>query len=197
MLSLLAAVLLLSLLLDDESPLLPPPSPLLAPLWLLIALIPVSALFSALCLALAAFARSSKEGQYYLMPLVMITMPLVILPMAPGVELTLGNSLIPVTGIVLLLRAMLEGNYAQALPFVPPVVLVTLPFRRTPKAPPPVLTPVPVMVMAPPALIAPPTLTPHAARFPWRTGRTHRAGRCLFARPGRSGGSRCRPAADA
>jgi sodium transport system permease protein len=100
--------------------------PLLAPLWLLIALLPVSALFSALCLALAAFARSSKEGQYYLMPLVMITMPLVILPMAPGVELTLGNSLIPVTGIVLLLRSMLEGNYAQALPFIPPVALVTL-----------------------------------------------------------------------
>ena len=29
----------------------------------------VSALFSALSLAIAAFARSSKEGQYYLMPL--------------------------------------------------------------------------------------------------------------------------------
>lgn len=100
--------------------------PLLAPLWLLIALVPVSALFSALCLALAAFARSSKEGQYYLMPLVMVAMPLVILPMAPGVELNLGNSLIPVTGIMLLLRSMLEGNYAQALPFVPPVALVTL-----------------------------------------------------------------------
>ncbi len=45
------------------------PPPLLTPLWLLIALLPISALFSALCLALAAFARSSKEGQYYLMPL--------------------------------------------------------------------------------------------------------------------------------
>ncbi len=53
-------------------------------------------------------------------------MPLVILPMAPGVELTLGNSLIPVTGVVLLLRAMLEGNYWHALPFVPPVAAVTL-----------------------------------------------------------------------
>ena len=29
---------------------------------LLVALLPISALFSALCLALAAFARSSKEG---------------------------------------------------------------------------------------------------------------------------------------
>lgn len=100
--------------------------PAMTALWLGLALLPMSALFSALCLALASFARSSKEGQYYLMPLMLITMPLVILPMAPGVELSLGNSLIPVTGVVLLLRALLEGNLAQAWPFVPVVVVVTL-----------------------------------------------------------------------
>lgn len=100
--------------------------PAMTALWLGLALLPMSALFSALCLALASFARSSKEGQYYLMPLMLITMPLVILPMAPGVELNLGNSLIPVTGVVLLLRALLEGNLAQAWPFVPVVVVVTL-----------------------------------------------------------------------
>jgi sodium transport system permease protein len=102
------------------------PPPALAPLWLLLALLPVSALFSALCLALAAFARSTKEGQYYLMPLVLVTMPLVMLPMSPGFELTLGNSLIPVTGVMLVLRSMLEGHYWQALPYVPVVIGVTL-----------------------------------------------------------------------
>jgi sodium transport system permease protein len=102
------------------------PPPWTAPLWLLLALPAVSALFGALCLALAAFARSTKEGQYYLMPLILVTMPLVVLPMSPSVELTLGNSLVPVTGIVLLLRTLLEGNYAHALRFVPPVLLVTL-----------------------------------------------------------------------
>ncbi|HJT30551.1 MAG TPA: ABC transporter permease subunit/CPBP intramembrane protease [Pirellulales bacterium] len=102
------------------------PPPALTPLWLVLALVPMSALFSALCLALASFARSSKEGQYYLMPLMLITMPLVLLPMAPGVELTLGNSLIPVTGVVLLLRALVEGNLLEALPYVPVVVMVTL-----------------------------------------------------------------------
>ncbi|HID76370.1 MAG TPA: CPBP family intramembrane metalloprotease [Planctomycetaceae bacterium] len=101
----------------------PPP---LAALWLAIASVPVSGLFSALCLALAAFARSTKEGQYYLVPLLLVTMPLVILPMAPGVEVTLGNSLIPVTGVVLILRALLEGNYLEALRFLAPVVVVTL-----------------------------------------------------------------------
>ncbi|HEY1786370.1 MAG TPA: ABC transporter permease subunit/CPBP intramembrane protease [Pirellulales bacterium] len=102
------------------------PPPLMAIVWLLIALLPVSALFSGLCLALAALARSSKEGQYYLMPLVLVTMPLTILPMSPGVELNLGNSLIPVTGIVLLLRTLLEGNYALAALYAPPVVAITL-----------------------------------------------------------------------
>jgi sodium transport system permease protein len=100
--------------------------PLLAQFWLLLALVPVSALFSALCVALAAFARSTKEGQYYLMPLVLISLPLVILPMGPGMELTLGNSLIPLTGLVLLLRTLLEGSYSAALPYVVPVVAVTL-----------------------------------------------------------------------
>ena len=60
------------------------------------------------------------------MPLLLVSMPLMILPMSPGVELTLGNSLIPLTGLVLLLRSLLEGEYLEALPFVPPVVLVTL-----------------------------------------------------------------------
>ncbi|MGA2033383.1 MAG: ABC transporter permease subunit/CPBP intramembrane protease [Thermoguttaceae bacterium] len=102
------------------------PPPALAIVWLGLALVPVSALFSALCLALAAFARSSKEGQYYLVPLLVVTMPLALLPSTPGVELSLGTSLIPVTGVVLLLRNMLEGNYWQAMQFLPVVLGVTL-----------------------------------------------------------------------
>lgn len=102
------------------------PPPLSALVWLSVALLPVAALFSALCLAFAAFARSTKEGQYYLMPLLVVIMPLMFLTMSPGVELTLGNSLIPVTGIVLLLRSVIEGQYMQALPYLVPVVGVTL-----------------------------------------------------------------------
>ena len=95
-------------------------------LWLALALVPVAALYSALCLALAAFAKSTKEGQYYLMPLLLITMPLVLVPMTPAAELDLGNALIPVTGIVLLLRNLLEGAYWDALRFLPVVGFVTL-----------------------------------------------------------------------
>ena len=100
--------------------------PAMSLVWLVAALLPVAGLFSALCLACAAFARSTKEGQYYLMPLLLVIMPLMMLPMSPGVELNLGNSLIPVTGVVLLLRSMIEGQYWQALPFVVPVIGVTL-----------------------------------------------------------------------
>jgi sodium transport system permease protein len=94
--------------------------------WLLVALVPISILFAALCLALAAFARSTKEGHYYLMPLLLVTMPLSILSMAPQIGLTLGTSLIPVTGMILLLRAALEGEYAVALLYSPVVGSVTL-----------------------------------------------------------------------
>jgi sodium transport system permease protein len=100
--------------------------PALSVVWLSLALIPVSALFSALCLALASFARSTKEGQYYLMPLLMLSLPLAMLPMSPGVELSLGNSLIPVSGLVLLLKTLLEGSYIQALQYLPIVLAVTL-----------------------------------------------------------------------
>ena len=102
------------------------PPPLSAALWLPLALLPISALFGALSLALAAFARSTKEGQYYLMPLLLITMPLAVLSTTPGMELTLGKSLIPVTGVVLLLRYLLEGNYWPAAQYAAPVVAVTL-----------------------------------------------------------------------
>jgi sodium transport system permease protein len=49
-----------------------------------------------------------------------------LLPMSPGVELNLGNSLVPVTGLVLLLRSVIEGQYHAAWPFVLPVTAVTL-----------------------------------------------------------------------
>ena len=100
--------------------------PLASLLWLVVALIPISALFSAVALAAAAFARSSKEGQYYLVPLMMISMPLMMIPMLPAVKLDIGTSLIPVTGLMLLLRSLIEGHYGEALRYFAPVCCVTL-----------------------------------------------------------------------
>jgi sodium transport system permease protein len=99
--------------------------PLEAMAWLLVALVPISALFSALALAIAAFARSSKEGHYYMMPLLMLSLPLMMLSIFPGVELDLGFSLIPLSGLLLLLRTLIEGQYWEALRYSVPVVGMT------------------------------------------------------------------------
>ncbi len=101
------------------------PMPLSALGWLVLLLLPMAAFFSALALAVAALARSTKEGQYYLMPLLLVTLPLVALPMLPSLELNLGTSLVPVAGAVFLVRALIEGNYSEALVHLPVVILVT------------------------------------------------------------------------
>ncbi len=94
--------------------------------WLVLLLIPMAAFFSALALAVAALARSTKEGQYYLMPLLLVTLPLVSLPMLPSLEMNLGTSLIPVSGAIFLVRSLIEGRYAEALIHLPVVIMVTM-----------------------------------------------------------------------
>ncbi len=102
------------------------PMPIQALGWLVLLLLPMSAFFSALALAVAALARSTKEGQYYLMPLLLVTLPLVALPMLPSLQLSLGTSLIPVSGAVFLVRTLIEGRFAEAVIYLPVVILVTL-----------------------------------------------------------------------
>jgi sodium transport system permease protein len=101
------------------------PPPWSSVLWIVMALLPTSALFSALALAIAAFARSSKEGHYYLMPLLFFALPLMLFPTLPMVELSLGTSIIPLAGLMLLLRTAIEGEYVQAAIYFVPVTLVT------------------------------------------------------------------------
>ena len=91
--------------------------------WCAVLTVPLAALFSALCLALGVYARSTKEGQYYLLPIFLGTMPLVLFSLAPGLELTWRTSLIPVTGLCLLLQKLIfpppEGPpWEFALPVV-------------------------------------------------------------------------------
>ncbi|MCA9239982.1 MAG: CPBP family intramembrane metalloprotease [Planctomycetales bacterium] len=100
--------------------------PLASLAWVLLALPPIAALFSALSIACASFAKSTKEGQYYFMPLFMGAMPLMLMPLSPGVELNLGNAFVPVMGVVLLLRSLIEGHYAEAIRYIVPVTGITL-----------------------------------------------------------------------
>jgi sodium transport system permease protein len=102
------------------------PPTLLAAGWMVLLLIPLAAFFSAVCVALAVLARSMKEGQYYMTPMYLVCMPLVLLTLVPGVELNLFYSLVPVTGVALLLRALILGNYDAAFRFFLPVLVPTV-----------------------------------------------------------------------
>ena len=102
------------------------PLPLHSMGWLILLVIPISAMFSALALAVACMAQSTKEGQYYLMPLLLVGMPLVMLPMIPGVTLAIGTSVVPVTGAILISRAMMDGEFSLALMHLPTVTIVTV-----------------------------------------------------------------------
>jgi sodium transport system permease protein len=68
----------------------------------------LAALFSAVSMALGAYARSTKEGQYYLLPIFVVTMPLTFMPLVPGVELNWYYSLVPITGATLLLQKLMQ-----------------------------------------------------------------------------------------
>jgi len=82
--------------------------PVTSLMWVIVMLIPLASLFSALCLAFATFARSSKEGQYYLTPLLMVTMGLTVFCSSPAVDIEPFYSVIPVMGPALLLKGLLK-----------------------------------------------------------------------------------------
>jgi len=94
-------------------------------------LLPLAALFSALALALSTLARSTKEANTYLAPLMVVTMPLAMVSLLPNVELTGGLASVPVSGAVLLFRDLMlaQGEpelLGKALPFIPVVLGTSL-----------------------------------------------------------------------
>lgn len=70
--------------------------------------LPLAMLFSAVCVALGVFAKSTKEGQYYLLPLILLVMPLAFWSMTPGVELDGSNCWVPITGAMLFQQRLLS-----------------------------------------------------------------------------------------
>jgi len=72
-----------------------------------------AAFFSGVLLAVTSFARSFKEAQAYLVPLMLLSLVPGILGLMPGLFLTPTLALVPLLNIVLLARDLLEG---RALP---------------------------------------------------------------------------------
>lgn len=69
-----------------------------------------AAFFSAVLLSITSFARSFKEAQAYLIPLMLISLAPGFLSVVPGVELNAPLSITPLANIVLLARDVLEGD---------------------------------------------------------------------------------------
>ncbi len=82
--------------------------------WLIVLLLPLSAFYSAISLALATFARSTKEGQYYLTPLLLVTLGLTMFCLSPLVEMEPLYSILPVVGPALLLKEVLASPGSSA-----------------------------------------------------------------------------------
>ncbi len=82
------------------------------------ALLPLAAFFSAVTLGVASFARSTREGQYYLGPLYAAVLPITALALSPAVRLGWFGALVPVLSTALFIKEGLLGT----LPAGPAVV---------------------------------------------------------------------------
>ncbi len=83
-------------------------------------LVPVTLLFSALFLAVAAFARDFKDAQNLLTPVYLPVMLLSMLTSLPGMELSAATSFVPLLNVALLIKAIYLGDVS------PDLVLYTL-----------------------------------------------------------------------
>ncbi len=82
-----------------------------------------AAFFSALLLAVTSFARSFKEAQAYLIPLMLVSIAPGLLSMMPGLKLNGPLAVTPLVNIVLLARDLFEGEATLVIVMV--VVLST------------------------------------------------------------------------
>ena len=74
-----------------------------------------AAFFSAVLLVLTSFARSFKEAQAYLVPLMLLALMPGILSLVPGRQLQGPLALIPLLNIALLTRDLLEGSASAGI----------------------------------------------------------------------------------
>ncbi len=94
---------------------------LIAVLSVFMVALPLAVLFSAALITIALFAKSYKEAQSYISPLMVVVIVPAVAAILPGVELTPRLSLVPILNVSLLCKELIAGNYhwnAIALIFV-------------------------------------------------------------------------------
>jgi len=73
--------------------------------------LPLAVMFSAALITIALFAKSYKEAQSYITPLMFVVVIPAIASMLPGVELTPKLALIPILNVSLLCKDLIAGTY--------------------------------------------------------------------------------------
>jgi sodium transport system permease protein len=73
-----------------------------------LAAVPLALLFAALALALGVFARSTKEGNYYMVPLFFVVLPLAYWSMTPGIELDGFTRWVPLANALLFQQRLMS-----------------------------------------------------------------------------------------
>jgi len=73
--------------------------------------VPLSVLFSAGLITIALFAKSHKEAQSYIAPLMFLVVIPAISAMLPGVELTPKLAIVPLLNVSLLCKELVTGEY--------------------------------------------------------------------------------------
>jgi sodium transport system permease protein len=79
--------------------------------WVLLVLVPLAIMFSAALLAVCSFARSFKEAQNYVMPVMVAAMIPAVIGILPGTRLEGPLLIMPVTNIVILTRDLFTGKF--------------------------------------------------------------------------------------
>ncbi len=69
-----------------------------------------AAFFSAVLLGLTSFARSFKEAQAYLIPVMLVALAPAVLSLFPDIQMTFGLALVPLVNIILLGRDLVGGQ---------------------------------------------------------------------------------------
>jgi len=81
---------------------------------ILVALVPFALLFAAVMVAVCSYARTFKEAQNYIVPVILAALIPGGVAALPGTEFTHVNAVVPVMNMVLMARELLLGNYDWA-----------------------------------------------------------------------------------
>lgn len=81
-------------------------------------LVPTAAIFASLLLSISIYAKSFKEAQGFIQPLMLLVLLPIILAMLPGIELNWIWAMVPLTNVSLAMKELIKGTMDYRMFFV-------------------------------------------------------------------------------